>query len=229
MNTVDQKIAILIFAHSAEVESERKKIAEGHLLFNALTDHALNEVKKTKLPYFHFTEEQQSGLTFGNRFGNAIHAIFNRGFHQVIAIGNDTPHLKAAHIRKAAKALLLGQNVLGPSVDGGFYLLGLQKQHFEKDSFAALPWQSGTLYSSILSHLEPKSTTYHLETLIDIDSAQELKLAFHQRKPLTNTLRSLLKDLLSSRRLAIFGSSLHLQHSYSATPNSVRGSPVLLS
>jgi len=60
----------------------------------------------------------------------------------VITIGNDTPILKSHHIVEASRQLESKNVVLGPSLDGGFYLLGIHKTHFNREQFIDLPWQN---------------------------------------------------------------------------------------
>ncbi len=100
--------------NSSEEELKHKPIVNGQKLFDALTNITLKTVKKTKLPYFHFTEKEQVGASFGTRFSNAIQEIIAKGFENVIAIGNDTPKLTAATILKAEKELNKTRLFLAP-------------------------------------------------------------------------------------------------------------------
>jgi hypothetical protein len=65
---MENKTAILVFANSAREESKHKTIPGGEALFHGLTEHTLTIVKKTKLTYFHCTEQQQFGNSFYVRF-----------------------------------------------------------------------------------------------------------------------------------------------------------------
>ena len=65
MNTSNQgKTAIIIFANSSKEELKHKAIVNGQKLFDTLTGITVQTVKKTKLPYFHFTEKEQLGNSF---------------------------------------------------------------------------------------------------------------------------------------------------------------------
>lgn len=141
--------AILLFANSPEEDLNNKCIPNGNVLFSGLTKHTLSVIRQTEIPYFHFTEAEQEGNSFGERFVNAIQYIFNKGFDRVITIGNDTPQLRPADILKADRELGPNNCILGPSKDGGFYLLGLHKSHFNSDQFLALPWQTSRLLRNI--------------------------------------------------------------------------------
>ena len=78
-----KKTAILIFSNSAKEDAKRKSFADSQL-FETLTNETINKVKKTGLPYFHFTETQQEGTSFGARFSNAIQTVFDKGFTNII-------------------------------------------------------------------------------------------------------------------------------------------------
>jgi len=169
------KTAILVFARSAQQDAEQKGLVNGDLLFHALTNATLNKVKRTKLPYFHITEMEQQGDSFGARFVNAIESIYAQGFDAVITIGNDSPQLQSKHLLCAYEQLQLGHTVLGPSLDGGFYLMGLHKSKFDSQLFLRLPWQRFGLFQRILQAVQTdKDAVFELPVLAEIDSLRDL-------------------------------------------------------
>lgn len=192
-----QKTAILLFANSAEEEWRHKRITNGFTLFDALTSHALRQIEKTGLAYFHVTETHQQGHSFGERFTNAIASVFESGFDRIITMGNDSPHLKSEHLLEAAKRLEEGKTVLGPSADGGFYLLGLHKSDFDPRSFQVLPWQTSHLFQCALAYfggLGQKIST--LPTFFDIDVEENIKSILSDIKILGSRLLGVLSRLL---------------------------------
>lgn len=195
--------AILIFANSAEVDAHDKKIRNGVPLFDALTAQTLKKVQRTGLPYFHFTEKEQIGNSFGDRFVNAIRQVFDQGYSKIVAVGNDSPHLGIQQILKAAGETSKENVVLGPSLDGGFYLLGLHADHFQESSLRQLPWQTSSLLQrtkKLLKGLQVEVTL--LNPLTDIDSLIDVKR-------LSNAIRSLGKQWLQ-----FFSHLLQKQSSY---------------
>tara|TARA_R110002012_G_scaffold263456_2_gene446504 strand:- start:171569 stop:172258 length:690 start_codon:yes stop_codon:yes gene_type:complete len=175
------KTAILFFAHSAQEEVKYKYLPKGEELFHTLTNSTLKSLVKTGLPYFHFSENQQIGATFGERFSNAIQAIFEKGFQKVITVGNDTPLLKSQHIVEAAEQLESRHVVLGPSLDGGFYLLGIHKTHFNREQFIDLPWQTSSIKKTILALVRSYNDTQValLANLSDIDTREDVQRLFN--------------------------------------------------
>ena len=87
------KTAILIFANSAQKEAALKPFQSSKALYHLLNTKTIATAKKAGLPFFHYSESEQVGYSFGERFTSAITSVFNKGFENIIVIGNDTPHL----------------------------------------------------------------------------------------------------------------------------------------
>ena len=222
------KTAILIFANSSQEEVKLKPIANGEKLFDILTAKTLDTVSKSKLPYFHFTEQQQKGISFGERFTNAIVSILNMGFENVITIGNDSPQLTVRHIIEAERQLHQEKFVLGPSTDGGFYLMGISKSQFNASTFETLAWQSSILSKQLIDVVAKANITIvTLNTLFDIDSIQDIKsiIAYAHQLP-----KALLKEFLfviNSAKYISSESSLLYTNQYSRTFHN-KGSPLTI-
>ncbi len=177
-----KKTAVLIFANSSSKDQELKPIPGGSELFELLNKEILQKVKNSGLPFFIYSEKEQKGNNFGSRFTHAIQEIFEAGFSEVITVGNDCPNLKTAHLIKVASFLKQNKAVIGPSLDGGCYLLGLQKSQFDAESFSKLPWQTSRLGSSLESLLkETDSEVEKLEFLKDIDKLDDLRYFLNSR------------------------------------------------
>ncbi len=192
--------AILIFAHTAAEEVLHKPIDGGYQLFSALNSTIEKVVQSTKIPYFFFTEAQQEGNNFGERFTHAIQAIYQQGYDNVIAIGNDTPFITKEHLLQSVDALEQNkQLVIGPSVDGGFYLIGIHKTLFQSIDFLALPWQSRKLTKHIIHLLahQTESTVFKLPMLYDIDSIEDLKKIHSYTKKLSRILLQIIRNILA--------------------------------
>jgi len=224
---MNNQTAILIFANSAEKELMSKSHSSADF-FELLNTETVKTVKKTGLPYFHYSEKEQTGNTFGERFTNAIAAIYNKGFKQVITLGNDIPHLTANHILKAKDKLTNSDLVLGPSTDGGFYLMGFKKTHFNKTKIQNLPWQTKQLRHCLNAELQQQhiKTTY-LETLSDIDDASDIELILESFKPLDFKIKKLLLKLRKTIQIySSFTDGFHGKTIFKKHYN--KGSPILL-
>ena len=71
----------------------------------------------------------QGGNNLGERLSNAFEQLFFLGYKQVVAIGADSPTLPLVYIRRSFELLPRADLVLGPSTDGGYYLIGMKAPH----------------------------------------------------------------------------------------------------
>lgn len=117
------------------------------------------------------TKKVQSGDDLGIRMANA----FNEGFSThspIVIIGTDLWTLNVLDIQKAFEAFKTHKTVIGPSADGGYYLLGLQE--FIPNLFEEKKWGSPTVLTDTLNELK-KEDVYLLKEKNDIDTYNDLK------------------------------------------------------
>ena len=74
-----------------------------------------------------WTSCYQEGASFTDRFINCLREVSSKTNGAVLVIGSDCPLISASIISQAAHAARTGHLVLGPSGQGGFYLLGLAR------------------------------------------------------------------------------------------------------
>lgn len=224
---MNDKTAILIFANSAEKQLTSKSVASNDF-FNLLDSDTIKTAKKVGLPYFHISEKAQKGNSFGERFTNAIETVFNKGFQNVITLGNDIPNLTANLILKAKDKLEHSDYVLGPSTDGGFYLMGFKKAHFSKTEIQNLPWQTSKLRCCLHHELKQQNESVsYLETLTDIDTTSDIELVLKSFKALDFNIRKLLLQILKKvKTIAIVASVFYGKTVFRKHYN--KGSPILL-
>jgi glycosyltransferase A (GT-A) superfamily protein (DUF2064 family) len=110
--------------------------------------------------------------------GAKLERIFRRGLEQfatVIALGSDIPQLTVAHIDNAVLALEETDAVLGPSPDGGYYLLGVKR--CPQGLLSDLPWSCGDTLRATEDRLTSQGFSVgKLRPLSDIDIAADLGL-----------------------------------------------------
>ncbi len=84
----------------------------------------------------------QEGPDLGARLAHTFGELFARGHRIVCAIDSDSPTLPSSYLTRAVT--LLGQPevdlLLGPSEDGGYYLIGLK--HLHRELFEGISWSS---------------------------------------------------------------------------------------
>lgn len=180
-----ENTAVLFFSRSPKAEGKSKQLAHSPdrntRIAEALIRHTKRQITDSGLACFIFDEKRQRGSTFAERFTNAFEVVFAKGFECVLAIGNDTPGLKADHLIQVAQRLSSGKTdvVLGPATDGGTWLTGYSRRAFDADAFRGLPWNSPDLLDEILRQSPQNCTIFLLEELADIDDHASLKQFIH--------------------------------------------------
>ncbi len=119
----------------------------------------------------------QIGENLGERMKNAFIEAFAMKFKRVLLIGSDIPDLPLEFIDTAFEYLNHGEVVIGPSVDGGYYLIGFRNDMFLPRTFEKIPWSTDKVFNETMKILEnEKLTVYALEPLRDIDTVEDLAI-----------------------------------------------------
>ncbi|TGL97468.1 glycosyltransferase [Leptospira barantonii] len=120
-----------------------------------------------------YSAHLQVGEDLGSKMSNAFLETFASGAEKAVIIGSDCPDLEAKHIREAFSALDQSDAVLGPAVDGGYYLLGA-KTHFP-EIFKEIPWSTDRVFGITLEKLQlSRKNVWVLPKLNDVDEATDL-------------------------------------------------------
>lgn len=89
-----------------------------------------------------------------------------------VIVGSDIPDLDAHHVAAAFQKLGRVDAVFGPSEDGGYWLVGLNRLRAAPDLFHGVRWSSGSELSDTIANLAGRSYAL-LETLNDIDTIDD--------------------------------------------------------
>jgi rSAM/selenodomain-associated transferase 1 len=118
----------------------------------------------------------QIGADLGARMGNAFQRCFVDGFTAVIIIGSDVPDLPPELIAEAFAALESRGAVIGPAVDGGYYLIGFTKEMFVPGVFEGIPWSTDVAFAETMVRLERAGIGVHrLPPWRDMDTPEDLR------------------------------------------------------
>lgn len=170
LDMLNKRTALLVFSLSTQEEIKNKPFFKQKGLGEALHSQTIDIVKNVNLPTFVYDESKQHGSHFGAKFSNALQHLFDEGYDSIIAIGNDCPNLEKKHIIQAQQSLLNNQSVIGPTYDGGFYLLGLNKEKFDCLTFQNFSWNSEEIYQEVFHAIsEETNETVVLQKLRDLD------------------------------------------------------------
>jgi rSAM/selenodomain-associated transferase 2/rSAM/selenodomain-associated transferase 1 len=109
----------------------------------------------------------------GDRMEAAFRRAFLEGCDRVILFGTDVPRLSESALEKAMDLLKGTDLVLGPSTDGGYWLIGLKKN---ADLFRNLLWGSNDVLSQTLAKADSLGLSAALmHPLTDIDTIEDVQ------------------------------------------------------
>ena len=118
-----------------------------------------------------FQKYLQKGSDLGHRMSSAFETILKR-CEQVLIIGSDCAQLTSDHLDQAFAFLDSHDMVIGPSQDGGYYLLGMN--HHYPFLFENIVWSSETVFQETVGKAIEHNLKYvELEVLSDIDNEED--------------------------------------------------------
>ncbi|TWT66350.1 TIGR04282 family arsenosugar biosynthesis glycosyltransferase [Allorhodopirellula solitaria] len=117
----------------------------------------------------------QAGGDLGRRLAQAVAAAFDEHARRVVVIGADCPALHAGLLGQAMRALRDSDVVLGPAVDGGYYLIGMRQD--QPQLFRGIDWGSDRVREQTLCKAKQSQLRVHcLRPLSDVDRPEDLSL-----------------------------------------------------
>lgn len=121
-----------------------------------------------------------TGLTFarqvpgdlGRRMAAAFDQSFRTGAGRVLLFGADIPEAGDGHLREAFDALGKRDLVMGPTADGGYWLIGMKGP---LDLFEGIPWGTERVFEKTMTRAREMGLTVHrLPPLTDMDRAVDV-------------------------------------------------------
>ncbi len=113
----------------------------------------------------------QEGDDLGARMDHAFAVGFARGYENILLVGSDCPAITASFFAEGFLALASADLVFGPSVDGGYYLIGMTKRYPEL--FTGIEWGTSQVLKLSLQRAS-KLDVRLLPALHDIDEPDDL-------------------------------------------------------
>jgi len=127
-------------------------------IFLTYTPEGNINIMKERIPHY-LKYFPQVGDNLGERMANAIDNVLKRGYDEVILIGSDIPDILPCELIDAFKLLDNNDICLGPTFDGGYYLIGMKK-----------------LYKNLFDNKLKWGKKSVLEGTIDIANSMELSV-----------------------------------------------------
>ena len=116
----------------------------------------------------------QQGADPGERMAGISENLFGRGAEKILITGSDNPQLHPSIFRAALELLSKKQVVLGPTFDGGYYMVGLRNPY--PGIFNGINWGGPTVYKETAKILIEDGVDWQeLELSYDIDSPENLE------------------------------------------------------
>jgi len=95
---------------------------------------------------------EQAGHGLGDALSSAFARHLGEGFQRVVLIGSDNPTLPLEPIREACTVLDEDDLSIGPTVDGGYYLIGMRAAHL--GVFSQIEWSTSRVYVQTLAQAQ---------------------------------------------------------------------------
>ena len=119
---------------------------------------------------------QQRGDSLAERMNEVFGMLFELGYRSVVMRNSDSPHLPTAFLDQAFAALDQepGSVVLGPDLDGGFYLVGL-----DRPALGLFPelMSTDTVFSQTAAAARARDRqVVELPAFLDVDDVDDLRM-----------------------------------------------------
>ena len=149
------------------------------------------EMLKAIFPDAHFFP--QEGNDLGKKMNHALNLALSMGYEKSILTGSDLPLMTKAHLLSGFEALEQADVTLGPTSDGGYYLVGVKEESpflFEKQTYGY-----GNVFENTLAAAKAAGKTCcPALPCDDVDTPDDLKDLMNKLNPDSHTaayLRSL--------------------------------------
>jgi len=129
----------------------------------------------------------QKGTDLGEKMYDAIKWLFNKKYKKISLIGSDSPDLPLTFIIDAFEKLDSYNLVIGPSEDGGYYLIGMSKPYDR--IFKNIKWGHDSVLKETISNANAAGISYFLlpewydiDDLNSLDRWRKKNLILHRKE-----------------------------------------------
>ena len=120
----------------------------------------------------------QVGIDLGERLTSATQWAAEHGYTKILLVGSDSPTLPVSYISEAVMLLDTRDIVIGPSTDGGYYLIGFSTAASTTTVprvFEEIAWSTADVFQQTVTRIrETDATLGLLPPWYDIDTAEDL-------------------------------------------------------
>jgi uncharacterized protein len=146
----------------------------------------------------------QRGKDHSERVKNSLIDGFGKGYRNAMTLASDVPDLPERMLIEGCSSLRTHGSVIGPSPDGGYYLIGFQETCFVPRAFDGIRWSTDSTFSDTTNRLkEAGISIYLLPAWRDVDTVNDLKsLARNSDNPEFSSSRTMNHLLLHRAMLS---------------------------
>ena len=142
---------------------------------------------------------RQKGKTLGERMHQALVECQSAGFKRMVIIGTDCIEITPENIQQTFTNLDHNDYCIGPSSDGGYYLIGACEPQL--NVFTGIDWGTDTVQAATLQRFDQLGKSYALlQEKEDMDTLQSVE-NFYTRMTTTQTSAFHTAEILSARFL----------------------------
>lgn len=140
----------------------------------------------------HLIQSQQCGGHLGEKMHDAFARSFADGAERVFIIGSDVPTLPESTLNAAMQDLRDAEMVIGPTLDGGYYMIGLSRDGWPRAQplFNDVAWSTNAVYRTTIDRAAHANLEMRvLPGWYDVDTIDDLRQAIADALPESNVSR----------------------------------------
>jgi len=135
----------------------------------------------------------QHGKDLGERMSNAFQEVFASGADRAVLIGSDIPRINRELLEGYLASLRSYPMTIGPTADGGYYLIGFRAERFDPSVFRGIDWSTDRVFTQTLDRARSLRLDSRIgKRLRDIDTVEDLE-AFVDSEPRAHPLARVLE------------------------------------
>lgn len=134
----------------------------------------------------------QEGADLGEKMHHALGYVLSLGYDAAVLTGADLPLMRASHPESGFTALETADIVIGPTSDGGYYLVGMKQPHravFENQQYGGATVLENTLAAVRIAGFHVALA----KACDDVDTPEDLRALLSQLPPESATFRYLMQ------------------------------------
>ncbi|HLO49730.1 MAG TPA: TIGR04282 family arsenosugar biosynthesis glycosyltransferase [Kamptonema sp.] len=163
-----RELALCTIAQAKQIQNSRQLLVEVYFTGGS------QQLMQAWLGSDIFYQNQVTG-DLGTKMAAAFQISFNSGVEKVVIVGTDCPDLNSQIMALAFDELAVYDLVLGPALDGGYYLIGLRQ--FVPELFKSINWGTAeVLQQTVAIARNLNLAVAYLPPLADIDRPEDLSI-----------------------------------------------------